>query len=283
MAGTGRAQESPRGCAHDDQQPALHRGPRHARPGGPGRRHRHGTAGPAPRPGAPVVARRQRRRGLVRPARGDGPVGRGGRHPAADLGLRRAAVDRAAHRPHRLGAAADPGVPHGARAVGRAGVGAGRARPHPPVGRLHLVHLDAGAHRAHHARLRRGLQPGAVGHDRRLRRQLPRHAARRRRHRGPGHGGRDVGEEGPPPAALRVVAPHPPLRLPRRRPRAAPPAVDRHRLPVLHHRDRVLVEPVRPVRRCGARLPRLAADVALAAARRCASSTSGPRARASPR
>ena len=33
-------------------------------------------------------------------------------------------------------------------------------------------------------------------------------------------------------AALRVVAPHPPLRLPRRRPRAAAPAVDRHRLPV---------------------------------------------------
>ena len=34
-------------------------------------------------------------------------------------------------------------------------------------------------------------------------------------------------------AALRVVAPHPPLRLPRRRPGPAAPAVDRHRLPRL--------------------------------------------------
>ena len=45
-----------------------------------------------------------------------------------------------------------------------------------------------------------------------------------------GHGRRHLGAGGPPPAALRVVAPAAPLRLPRRRAGAAAPALDRHRL-----------------------------------------------------
>ena len=65
------------------------------------------------------------------------------RHPGPHVGLRRPDVGRSAHRPDRLRAAAHPGVPHGARAVGRAGLGAGRARPHPPAGRLHVVQPHA--------------------------------------------------------------------------------------------------------------------------------------------
>jgi hypothetical protein len=66
-----------------------------------------------------------------------------------------------------------------------------------------------------------------VGHPRRPRRQLPGDAARRRRHARPRHGRRHVGEEGPGAAALRVLAPDPPLRLPRRGAGPAAPAVDR--------------------------------------------------------
>ena len=47
----------------------------------------------------------------------------------------------------------------------------------------------------------------------------------------PGHGRRHQHPGGPAPAALRVVAPAAPLRLPRRRPRAAAPAVDRAGVP----------------------------------------------------
>ena len=45
------------------------------------------------------------------------------------------------------------------------------------------------------------------------------------------HGRRDVDPEAPPGAAVRVPAPHPPLRLPRRRACGAAPAVDRRGLP----------------------------------------------------
>ena len=69
----------------------------------------------------------------------------------------------------------------------------------------------------------------ALGPDRRL----PRHAARPRRHRRPGHGRGDQLPGGAPAAALRVVAPAAPLRLPRRRARAAAPAVDRPAVPLL--------------------------------------------------
>ena len=53
------------------------------------------------------------------------------------------------------------------------------------------------------------------------------------RHGRPGHGRRDQHQGGPAPAALRVVAPAAPLRLPRRRARAAAPAVDRPGVPRL--------------------------------------------------
>ena len=46
-------------------------------------------------------------------------------------------------------------------------------------------------------------------------------------------------------------------------PRPAAPAVDRHGLPAVHDRDRLLVGPVRRVRRRGARVPGRAAAVAL--------------------
>ena len=55
----------------------------------------------------------------------------------------------------------------------------------------------------------------------------------RRRHRLPGHGRGHQRQGGPAPAALRVVAPAAPLRLPRRRARAAAPAVDRPGVPRL--------------------------------------------------
>ena len=110
-----------------------------------------------------------------------------------------------------------------------------------------------------------GTSAGIVGTFVDLVRQLPGHAAAPCRHRRAGHGGRDLGEEGPQAAALRVLAPHPPLRLPRRRPGPAAPAVDRHRLPVVHDGHGLLVDPVRRVRRCGAGLPGRAAAVALAA------------------
>ena len=61
-------------------------------------------------------------------------------------------------------------------------------------------------------------------------RQLPRHAARPGRHRRTGHGRGDQHQGGAEEAAVRVLAPDPPLRLPRRRPGAAAPAVDRHGL-----------------------------------------------------
>ena len=149
-------------------------------PAAHGRRRRHGAARPAPRPGAAVVARRQRRGRLAGAARGDGPVGEGRRHPGPHLGLRRPDVDRPAHRPDRVGAAAHPGVPHGARAVGRAGLGPGRARPHPPPGRLHVVQPDARRTSCSSpSATRRPPSEGIVRHLRRPRAQLPGHAARR--------------------------------------------------------------------------------------------------------
>ena len=60
---------------------------------------------------------------------------------------------------------------------------------------------------------------------------LPGHAARAGRDAVPGHGRRHQHPGGPQSAALRVVAPAAPLRLPRRRPRAAAPAVDRPGVP----------------------------------------------------
>ena len=82
-------------------------------------------------------------------------------------------------------------------------------------------------------------------------------------------------------AALRVVAPDPPLRLPRRRAGAAAPAVDRPDFLRLAARDGLLVGPVCRVRRGRPRLPGRPAAVALAARAARRRSTCGPRARAS--
>ena len=92
---------------------------------------------------------------------------------------------------------------------------------------------------------------------------LPGDAAGDRRHRGAGHGGRHLGPGRPPPAALRVVAPAAPVRLPRRRAGTPAPALDRLRLRRLAGRPRVLVDalPRRPGRRPhlpGWRCPRTA-------------------------
>ena len=60
---------------------------------------------------------------------------------------------------------------------------------------------------------------------------VPRHAAGGRRHGVLGHGGGHQHQGRPAAAALRVVAPAAPLRLPRRRPGPAAPAVDRAGVP----------------------------------------------------
>ncbi len=73
---------------------------------------------------------------------------------------------------------------------------------------------------------------------------LPRDAAGRRRHRVPGPGGRHQHPRRAPPDPLRVLAPAPSLRLLGRRPRAAAPALDRPRVPVLPRPHRVLVDGV---------------------------------------
>ena len=75
------------------------------------------------------------------------------------------------------------------------------------------------------------------------------------------------------PAALRVVAPAAPLRLPRRRPRPAAPAVDRPGVPRLDGRHRLLVDAVGRRRRGGARLAGRPARCAA----RCATACGSPR------
>ncbi len=117
--------------------------------------------------------------------------------------------------------------------LARARVRPGPAGPAAPARRLHVVQPDG---RARRARSPGGTPPAllaapatALGPDHRL----PRHAAGRRRHRLPGHGRRHQHQGGPAPAALRVLAPAAPLRLPRRRAGPAAPALDRAGVPVL--------------------------------------------------
>ena len=75
-------------------------------------------------------------------------------------------------------------------------------------------------------------------------RQLPRHAAGHRRHGLPLPGGGHQHQGRAAPDPLRVVAPAAPLRLPRRRPRPAAPAVDRPAVPVLPRPHVLLVDGV---------------------------------------
>ena len=109
-------------CDHD-QRAVCHGA--HAGPAGSG-----GIPEPCGPDRAALVARRVGVRLLARRCCGHRPVGRRRRRPGPRLARRRAHQRRPAHRSGRLGAAADPGVPHGAGAVVRAGLGPGRARPH---------------------------------------------------------------------------------------------------------------------------------------------------------
>ena len=175
----------------------------------------------------------------------------GGGLSAVHSARRGAHVARAGDRAGRLRPAARPGAADGAHPAGRAQLRPGRAGPAPPLGRLRVVQPDGAARRGDHPGLRGHVAGRALGHHRRLRPQLPGHAARRRRHGRPLRGRRHLDAGGPPPAALRVLAPDPPLRLPRRRAGAAAPAVDRAGVPHLAGRHRLLVGPVR--RRAGQR------------------------------
>ena len=189
---------------------------------------------------------------------------------------------RAAHRPGRLGPAAGPGVPHGARAVVRAGLGPGRAGAHPPA--------RSGSRRSTCCGRTSCSSPSGMPRPPRLGLwgtivdfvvQLPRDAAGRGRHGRALPGRRHLGAQGPAPAALRVVAPHPPLRLPRCRAGAAAPAVDRPGVPRLDRRRRSSGGACMPCAAGGRpRLPRGRAAVALAARAAASSTPCGPRGQA---
>ncbi len=92
-------------------------------------------------------------------------------------------------------------------------------------------------------------------------------------HAVPGDGGRHQRPGRPRPAALRVVAPAAPLRLPRRRPRPAAPALDRPGVPRLDGRHRLLVDAVGvpPPRRCSS------GGSACPCGARCATACGSPR------
>ena len=183
----------------------------------------------------------------------------GGIQDLDELG-ERADVARSVDRPDRLGPAAGAGPADGAHPGRRARRRAGPAGRLHRLDGLHLVHPDARPHRADHLGVRRG----------RARRGARRRSGTSRRPT-PACCSRSAGTlclvwssspaSGPrAPAALRVVAPAAPLRLPRRRPRPAAPAVDRPGVPRLHR------PPPSTGGRCGARPPR-----------RCSSGGSGCR------
>lgn len=239
----------PEGGARDHRRPHPSRPDGRARAPPPG-----GTPAHPRRDRAPVVARRVGHCPVGRAAVGHRTLGAGRRPRGARLPGRTAHQHRPPDRAHRLGSAAGAGAPHGQGPVAGAGLGAGRPRPAPPHRGVHLVQPDVGAHRAHRPRVRRSLTAGPVGHHRRPRPRVPGDAPRRRWHRRPVPGGGDVGEEGPGEAALRVVAPGPPLRLSRCRARAATPVLDRPGVPHLDARHGVLVGSVCRGRGCRARL-----------------------------
>ena len=168
---------------------------------------------------------------------------------------RRADQPRPADRARRLRPAAHPGAAHGPDPRGRAVLRPGRAGPPAPPRRLHLVQPHGRPHRADRRRLR-GDGAGATSSPRRgssssttpgmLLAVAGTGCAR--------HGHRDEHQEGPPQAALRVVAPAAPVCVPRGRSRPPPPAVDRPGVPGQHGGHRLLVGPLGRGRRRGAGL-----------------------------
>ncbi len=117
------------------------------------------------------------------------------------------------------------------------------ARRHRLVG-FTSFNLHARPRRAHHPRLRRPDRRNPLAEFVGRHCELLRHAPRGRRHRAARAGHRHEHPQGPRHAALRVLAPAAPVRLPRRRPRPAAPALDRAGVPHLPRRDPLLVEPV---------------------------------------
>ncbi|WP_278256995.1 hypothetical protein [Nocardioides convexus] len=126
-------------------------------------------------------------------------------------------------RPRRLGPAARAGGADGPGAGPGAGLRPGPAHRAAPDGRLHLVQPGAGARPHRHVGVRRGLARRRAAH--RVEADLGRagHAAGARGPRLPGSRRGDQRAGGPAPAALRLLAPDAPLRLPRRRAGPAAP------------------------------------------------------------
>ena len=133
-----------------------------------------------------------------------------------------------------------------ARRAGRSsGPSARTGWPAAPAGRLHVVQPDARPRRADHLGVRRRAssprRPATLWD---LTVDYPGMLLAVAGTAVPGHGRGHQRPGRAAPAALRVVAPAAPLRLPRRRPGPAAPAVDRPGVPRLAGRDRLLVDAV---------------------------------------
>ena len=151
---------------------------------------------------SPLVARRLWDLRLVLNARGRGPLGLGRRSPGAGADGHRSDQHRP---PNRLGCfrpAVGSGVVDGSNPIGGEDFRSGGAGPAPSLGGLLVVQSHDGAHRHDHAWLRRNHDQGAVEHDRRLRRELPRHVARHRRLGGVGRSHRHLDQGSPAPTAI---------------------------------------------------------------------------------
>ena len=117
------------------------------------------------------------------------------------------------------------------------------ARIHRVDGVL-VVRSDARPHRHDRARLRRCVVVAGASHHVGPGHDVRRRSACPRGHGVSGHGRGHEREEGTAPASVRVLAPAPPLRLPRGRARPTPPALDRSGVPAFARRHALLVEPV---------------------------------------
>ena len=157
-----------------------------------------------------------------------GPVGAGRWHRGAARPQRRDAQHpRPAHRAGVGQPPALPGAADGARADLRAGLRPRRNHPDASPRGLLVVLAAARAHRPPRRGLRRrgGNQSARAAVAVHL--GLPGDAARHGGHAPARHGGRHLDPSLAPPAALRVLAPAAPVRLPRRRARDPAHAVDR--------------------------------------------------------